>query len=67
MRTIQIQNAFEYYNQKIEDPDLDSFINWAKEYNIFQESNSKVYDRVCDLIKERLDNEGLDHEIVRPD
>ena len=55
------------YTGKTQDPDLNSFIKWAKQYNIFQESNSKVYDYVCNLIKERLDSEGLDYEIVRPD
>jgi len=55
------------YKEKVEDPNLDNFIAWAKSYNIFQESNSKVYDKVCDAIKERLDSEGLDYEIVRPD
>lgn len=55
------------YKEKAEDPNLDNFIAWAKSYNIFQQSNSKVYDKVCDAIKERLDNEGLDYEIVRPD
>lgn len=63
----QATNPSTYYNEKIQDPNLQSFIRWAKDYNIFQESNSKVYDYVCNLIKERLDNEGLEYEIVRPD
>jgi len=46
---------------------LNEFIEWAKSYNIFQESNSKVYDRNCQQIKARLDREGLSHETVRPE
>lgn len=51
----------------VENLSLPDFIKWAKEYNIFQESNSKAYIRVCDLIKARLDREGLSHETVRPE
>jgi len=50
----------------VEKLSLSDFITWAKEYNIFQESNSKRYDSVCNLIKARLDREGLSHETVRP-
>jgi len=55
------------WDQKINESSLDDFITFAKNYNIFQESNSKVYDIVCEKIKARLDREGLDYEIVRPE
>ena len=55
------------YNQLIDDSSLEDFIKFAKKYNIFQESNSKVYDNICDKIKARLDREGLSHETVRPE
>lgn len=59
--------TFMNWDQKINESSLDDFITFAKNYNIFQESNSKVYDIVCEKIKARLDREGLDYEIVRPE
>ena len=52
---------------KIENADISDFIDFAKNYNIFQDSNSKFYDEICNKIKARLDREGLDYEIVRPE
>lgn len=52
---------------KINNLDINEFITFAKKYNIYQQSNSKFYDLVCNKIKERLDKEGLDYEIVRPE
>ena len=46
---------------------LEDFIQFAKEYNIFQVPRTKVYSKMCDRIKARLDREGLDYEIVRPE
>jgi len=46
---------------------LNDFIKFAKEYNIFQVSRTKVYATICDKIKARLDREGLSHETVRPE
>lgn len=52
----------------IEHGDLNEFIKFAKSYNIFQEKNTgKLYKHLCDLIKARLDREGLSHETVRPE
>lgn len=51
----------------IENSNISDFINFAKEYNIFQQSNSKVYDEICLKIKNRLESEGLSYETVRPD
>lgn len=52
---------------KIENLPVDEFIKFAKDYNIFQVSNSKSYDRYCDMIKARLEREGLSVETVRPE
>lgn len=52
---------------KIENSSTEDFIKFAKKYNIFQESNSKFYDDMCNRIKARLDREGLSHETVRPE
>lgn len=46
---------------------LEDFIKFAKEYNIFQVPRAKVYTKMCERIKARLDREGLDYEIVRPE
>jgi len=54
-------------DQVIENLSTTEFIQFAKKYNIFQESNSKYYDDMCNRIKARRDHEGLDYEIVRPE
>lgn len=46
---------------------LDEFISFAKTYDIFQIPRTKIYSRMVDRIKARLDREGLDYEIVRPE
>jgi len=58
---------FDTILDSVEKTNLEDFINFAKSYNIFQESNSKFYDMVCDKIKARLDREGLSHDTVRPE
>jgi predicted house-cleaning noncanonical NTP pyrophosphatase (MazG superfamily) len=63
MRIITFKNFDEIINNSTKQ----EFIDFAKKYNIFQESKSKVYDEVCNKIKARLDREGLDYEIVRPE
>lgn len=63
MQTITFRNFDEIINNSTKE----EFIDFAKKYNIFQESNSKVYDNVCNKIKQRLDREGLSHDIVRPE
>lgn len=42
-------------------------IKFAKQFNIFQNSDNKMYQKWCNLIKQRLDKEGLDYETVRPE
>jgi hypothetical protein len=51
----------------IESGTTEEFITFAKAYNIFQVPRAKVYVRMCDKIKARLDREGLSHEVVRPE
>ena len=63
MRIITFKNFDEIINNSTKQ----EFIDFAKKYNIIQESKSKVYDEVCNKIKARLDREGLDYEIVRPE
>jgi hypothetical protein len=56
------------HDQHINDLDLKNFLDFAKNYNIFQsEPHTKKYKNICDKIKARLDHEGLDYEIVRPE
>jgi hypothetical protein len=45
---------------------LEEFLIFAKQYNIFQISRSRLYDDICNKIKARLDREGLPYETVRP-
>jgi len=63
MRVITFRNFDEIINNSTKE----EFIDFAKKYNIFQESNSKFYNEVCNKIKQRLDREGLSHDIVRPE
>lgn len=51
----------------VKNGNLQEFINFAKSYNIFQTGGTKSYKMLCDLIKERLDREGLSYDIVRPE
>lgn len=62
-----IRNIVGEFFDKIENLSTTEFIQFAKKYNIFQESNSKLYDDICNRIKARLDREGLSHETVRPE
>lgn len=50
----------------IDNGDLDKFIEFAKQYNIFQEANSKFYTDMCERIKQRLTKEQLSIDAVRP-
>jgi hypothetical protein len=51
----------------ISDGSTEDFINFAKTYNIFQESRSKVYDRICNLIRERMIKENLSYDLIKPE
>jgi hypothetical protein len=50
----------------IDNGTLEEFIAFAKEYNIFQEANSKFYTEMCERIKQRLTKEQLSIDTVRP-
>ena len=65
IRTVELK--FENKLSFIDNAPLQEFIDFAKNYNIFQNSNNKVYQIFCDKIKKRLDREGLSYETVRPD
>lgn len=62
-----VYNFREQFNDTIENSSIEDFINFAKEYNIFQPNGTQFYKLTCQKIKERLDREGLDYEIVRPE
>jgi predicted house-cleaning noncanonical NTP pyrophosphatase (MazG superfamily) len=63
----QMKITFRNFDDIINNSNQEEFLEFAKKYNIFQQSNSKVYDEVCNKIKARLDREGLSHETVRPE
>lgn len=56
---------YDMYNL-IDNGSIDEVIAFAKEYNIFQESNSQFYTNTCEKIKQRLELENLSIEVVRP-
>jgi hypothetical protein len=49
----------------IDNSPVDEFINFAKEYNIFQESDNRFYKSICDRIKKRLASENLSQDVLR--
>lgn len=58
----------EYIKTKLElisNGPLAEFIAFAKSYNIFQESHSKLYDMFCEKIRERLSKEGLTEDALK--
>lgn len=62
-----IPNFIDIMLNKIENDNLNDFIQFAKNYNIFQPNGTAFYRIMCDKIKARCDREGLDYEIIRPD
>ena len=52
-------------NHIIENGNQKEFIEWAKNYNIFQKSNNKFYNDTCKKIRERLAIENLSEDILR--
>lgn len=60
-------NYYKIYMNIIENGTTIEFLQFAKSYNIFQESGTKIYETICNKIKQRLDKEGLSHEVVRPE
>lgn len=60
-------NIIADYCNIIENGTLEEFIAFAKNYNIFQISRSKIYDEMCEKIKARCDREGLNYTIIKPE
>ena len=67
MKIVHFNNFIDTMLHDIDNLPKDEFIAFAKKYNIFKISRSKFYDFICTKIKARLDREGLDYEIVRPE
>jgi hypothetical protein len=53
-------------NDVVESGSLQEFLDFAKTYNIFQESNNKFYKSMCEKIRQRLIKENLTEDDVRP-
>lgn len=66
MKHISYNFVDELY-KKIEESSQEDFIQFAKNYNIFQPNGTAFYRMMCDKIKARCDREGLDYNIVKPD
>jgi hypothetical protein len=49
----------------IENGSLDDFLQFAKEYNIFQNSTNKFYLSMCEKIKNRLLKENLHEDVLK--
>ena len=49
----------------IDTGDINKFIEFAKTYNIFQESNNKFYAQMCQRIRDRLSRENLSEDVLR--
>lgn len=64
---ITAQKHIKHTIDLINEGEMSQFIEFAKSFNIFQNSTHKGYNAICDLIKARLDREGLSYDIVRPE
>lgn len=53
------------FDKIIFDSSLDEFIDFAKNYNIFQQSDNKFYLDNCKKIRERLVQENLSENIIK--
>jgi hypothetical protein len=53
-------------NTIIESGSLSDFLDFAKSYNIFQDSNNKFYKLNCEKIRARLAKENLTEDAIRP-
>jgi hypothetical protein len=49
----------------IDTGNINKFIEFAKTYNIFQESNNKFYAQMCQRIRDRLSRENLSEDVLR--
>lgn len=58
--------ALENINDKIYTSDIQKFINFVKEYNIFQNSNNEYYKKNCEKIKKRLNDLNIPIDDVQP-
>lgn len=67
MKIFNIIDTHSEYMDFINNKPTNEFIEFAKKYNIFQDSKSKYVQHICNCIKERLDREGLSYDIVRPE
>lgn len=50
----------------IDNAPVEEFIEFAKQYDIFQNSSNAFYQHICTKIKERLAKENLTENAVRP-
>lgn len=63
-----MRNKDGYEFKILESGTIEEVIELAKSrYNIFSNNPGKLYTEMCNKIKARLDDAGLDYEIVRPE
>lgn len=55
------------FDNKIFNSSLEDFIAFAKNYNIFQESQNKLYLQNVEKIKQRLQQENLSIDFIKPE
>lgn len=60
------KDVLQFLTNQLYNTNNQEFIEWAKSYNIFQDSKHKGYLKVCTLIRERCLKDNIDIELLRP-
>jgi len=68
MKHIELKDHYTRIMETIDNSPLDDFISFAKQYDLSViRPEGTFYNYICTKIKERLDREGLSHDIIRPE
>lgn len=64
MQIMEVEDLYTKYIELIQNAPLYEFIEFAKQYDFKIISKSTFYNHICDLIRQRLDREGLSHDFI---
>lgn len=72
-KTVRVQNLLaparliDEINNTINNADIPNFIEFAKKYNIFQESTNAFYLENCEKIKKRCIKDNISLDLIKPE
>lgn len=67
INTYQTMNDLDNVMNIINNGNKEQFIEFAKRYNIFQETDNKFYAFICNKIKDRAKKDNIDLNLLRPE